>query len=295
MAANQHSERPALARAPSSASSNSKKEETEAAKPITTLTPYVNSTKPEDAEKSAGADLVRRAASNEAVDEAYNLAGEVAIEFTEEEERVVRRKTDWHVLPILTLVYFSQYLDKTLLNYASITGLPIKGTDYSNVSAAFYYGYLAFIYIQSFVAQKCNPAKYLGANVVLWGIVVACHAAAPSFAPFFALRFLLGGFESVVQPTLIMTVAAFYPKREQGKRIASFYMANGLTEIIGPLVAYGECRCRHRAISAHTELTVPAPFLQAPPSIPETVLGVKATPGACSTSSLAPPHLWSAS
>jgi hypothetical protein len=70
------------------------------------------------------------------VDEAYQVAGRVAITFSQEESNTVRRKIDWRVPVLCAAVYFSQFLDKTLLNYASITGLPIKGQEYNQVSAA---------------------------------------------------------------------------------------------------------------------------------------------------------------
>ena len=74
--------------------------------------------------------------SGEKLDEAFRVAGKVAMEYTEEESRAVRRKIDKRIPLLCAAVYFSQYLDKTLLNYASITGLPIKGQEYNQVSAA---------------------------------------------------------------------------------------------------------------------------------------------------------------
>jgi hypothetical protein len=32
----------------------------------------------------------------------------------------------------------------------------------------------------------------IGVNIIVWGIVLMCHAATHSFAAFFVLRFLLG-------------------------------------------------------------------------------------------------------
>lgn len=34
--------------------------------------------------------------------------------------------------------------------------------------------------------------RELGVNVVLWGIIMMCHAIPTTFGPFFALRILLG-------------------------------------------------------------------------------------------------------
>jgi MFS transporter, ACS family, allantoate permease len=43
-----------------------------------------------------------------------------------------------------------------------------------------------------YLSQKARLAKYLGANIVLWGIVMMLHAVPDSFGAFFALRLILG-------------------------------------------------------------------------------------------------------
>lgn len=43
-----------------------------------------------------------------------------------------------------------------------------------------------------YIAQKLRLGKYLGANVVAWGIVMMLLAVPNTFGPFFFLRLLLG-------------------------------------------------------------------------------------------------------
>lgn len=71
-------------------------------------------------------------------DEARKLAGDVRTIYTEEEQNAVRRKLDMRLLPLLSIVYLSQFLDKSTLNYSSILGLPITGSQYSLSALAFY-------------------------------------------------------------------------------------------------------------------------------------------------------------
>lgn len=119
--------------------------------------------------------------------------------------------------------------------------LPIKGEQYNLIVLAFYLGYLVFEIPQSIMAQrfKGGLAKYLGYNIVCWSCALTLHAASGKFAPFFVFRVLLGLFESVVSPVLIALVACFYAKNEQSKRIGAFYAMNGVTNIVGGLIAYG--------------------------------------------------------
>ncbi|KAF8591440.1 MFS general substrate transporter [Ramaria rubella] len=173
-------------------------------------------------------------------DEALQLVGaERTTVFSEEYNLKLRRKLDLLIPPICAAVYFTQFLDKTSLNYASIMGLPIKGQNYNLVSLAFYAGFLVWEFPTMFISQRTRIAKYLGGNVVLWGAILMLHAAAPSFRSFFALRFLLGMCESCVAPILILLISMFYKKSEQASRISWFYVMNGLTQIFGGFVAYG--------------------------------------------------------
>ncbi|GAA5827258.1 hypothetical protein JCM3770_003549 [Rhodotorula araucariae] len=165
-------------------------------------------------------------------DEGAKLAGEVALAYTEEEEKAVRRKVAARIVPILAAVYFSQFLDKNSINYSSVMGLPLKGENYN-------LGFFIAEIPQSILAQKFPMAKYLGANMVLWAVALCLHSASALFAPFFVFRILLGVFESVVSPILIAIVAAWFPKREQARVVGAFYSMNGVSAIVGGALAYG--------------------------------------------------------
>ncbi|KAH9853800.1 MFS general substrate transporter [Lenzites betulinus] len=173
-------------------------------------------------------------------DEALKLVGrERTTKFSEEYNRKLRRKLDFLIPPLCAAVYFTQFLDKTSLNYASIMGFPITGQRYNLVSLAFYLGFLVWEFPTVYISQKLRVAKYLGANIIVWGIILMCHAAATTFGQFFALRFLLGMCESCVAPILILIISMFYKKDEQGTRVSWFYVMNRLTQVFGGFVAYG--------------------------------------------------------
>lgn len=67
-----------------------------------------------------------------------------------------------------------------------------------------YMGVLVGEYPTNLLLQKLPVAKYLAVNVFCWGCVIACSAAAKNFASLMVVRFLLGVFESCVQPSFII-------------------------------------------------------------------------------------------
>jgi ACS family allantoate permease-like MFS transporter len=105
---------------------------------------------------------------------------------------------------------------------------------------------------------------YLGVNIMLWGVVLCCHAACTNYAGLAIVRTLLGAFESwyvfllptvalaiiltvntdvplwqSVAPILVLVIAMWYKKAEQGRRVSYFYVCNSLTQIFGGCLAYG--------------------------------------------------------
>ncbi|KAJ8502441.1 hypothetical protein ONZ45_g11757 [Pleurotus djamor] len=100
-------------------------------------------------------------------------------------------------------------------------------------------GFLVWEFPTVYIAQKLRLAKYLGANTVLWGMILMLHSVGTSFGAFFALRFLLGMLESCVAPLLILIISMFYKKNEQATRISWFYVMNSLTQVFGGFVSYG--------------------------------------------------------
>ena len=113
-----------------------------------------------------------------------------------------------HVLPFMLGTYFCQTLDKGTMGFASIMGIipdaGLEGNKFNWVGTVLYMGALVGEYPTNILIQKLPVGKYLAFNVGCWGAVVACSAAANNFPSLMVVRFLLGLFESVVQPAFIV-------------------------------------------------------------------------------------------
>lgn len=89
------------------------------------------------AQEKVGNVILKHADRNDADEALKVLEGEngEVIELTPEDERKLLRKIDWHIMPMLCIVYGLNYLDKTTVSYASIMGLKtdlnLVGQEYS--------------------------------------------------------------------------------------------------------------------------------------------------------------------
>ncbi|KAL4891783.1 allantoate permease [Aspergillus ambiguus] len=182
--------------------------------------------------------------SSDRVDLALNfLRSEEAVTFSEEEERRLVRKVDWMIVPMMLAVYYLQYQDKILINYASIMGFledtGMRTNQFSNLALVFYVSYLFFEFPTGYLMQRLPTAKYLGLNVTLWGLLTTLNCVAKNYPGLIALRVLLGCFESAVAPSLILITSMWYKRNEQPKRIGFWYLGTGMGSIIGAIVAFG--------------------------------------------------------
>lgn len=189
--------------------------------------------------------ILKHADRNDADEALKVLEGEngETIEMTPEEQRRLLRKIDWHLMPMLCLVYGLNYLDKTTVSYASIMGLKkdlgLTGQQYSWIGSMFYFGYLFWEYPTNRLLQRLPLGKWSAFNVVMWGLVLCCMAATDNFAGAMAVRFFLGVFEAAVTPGFALFTSQWYTKEEQGARTGIWFSFNGWGQILGGFVAYG--------------------------------------------------------
>lgn len=96
----------------------------------------------------------------------------------------------------MVFTYFLQALDKGTLSFTSIMQLPqdlnLQGQQYSWLTTCIYIAILIVEYPINWLVQRLPIAKFLGTCIILWGSILACHAAAQNFAGICALRTLLG-------------------------------------------------------------------------------------------------------
>ncbi|THC91863.1 hypothetical protein EYZ11_008685 [Aspergillus tanneri] len=137
--------------------------------------------------------------ADEAMVAFQELQGET-ITLDEATNRRLLRIIDWHIMPIMCVVYGMNYLDKTTLSYASVMGLK---TD---------------------LGLKGNEYQWLGIH---------------NFPGAVAIRFFLGVFEASVTPGFALLTSQWYTKKEQGSRVNIWFSFNGWGQILGGLVAYG--------------------------------------------------------
>lgn len=138
--------------------------------------------------------------------EAY--AGTTGTHIDDETNKKLFWTVNKRILACMLGTYFCQSLDKGTLGFASVMNIKadanLQGQDYSWLGTILYMGILVGEYPTNLLLQRLPVPKYLSANVFCWGVIIACSAATHNFGSLMAVRFLLGIFESCVQPAFII-------------------------------------------------------------------------------------------
>ncbi|KAF4556757.1 MFS-type transporter-like protein 16 [Elsinoe fawcettii] len=157
--------------------------------------------------------------------------------------RSLRRRIDWHIIPIMLFVYIIQFLDKVLLNYAAVMGinadLKLKGNNFADANTFTFVAILVAEFPTGYILNKVPAGKWLGINTILWGVSTAVVAATRNYTGLLISRIFLGIFEAAVGPCLILISSQYYERREQPMRFGFWYCGIGLGQIIGSLVSFG--------------------------------------------------------
>ncbi|CAK7202171.1 Allantoate permease [Sporothrix eucalyptigena] len=184
---------------------------------------------------------------DEALKAFAKLGGGEPIDVTQELDAATNarllRTIDWHLMPILCLVFGLNYLDKTSLSYASIMGLKVdlhlSGSEYNWLGSIFYLGFLVWEYPTNRLMQKLPLARYSATCVTLWGTVLCLLAVVKSWSAAMAIRFFMGLLEAASMPGFALISSQWYTHNEHNTRTGIYISSNGGGQIIGGLVAYG--------------------------------------------------------
>ncbi|KAK8192897.1 major facilitator superfamily domain-containing protein [Phyllosticta capitalensis] len=167
----------------------------------------------------------------------------VTPDWTEEEERAVRRKLDWHLVPILTFMYLFCFLDRANIGNAYIEGLRqdlnLRGHQFNWALTIFFVVFGICDIPSSVLMKRLGGGIWIPFLFIGFGFISLCTAFVKEFAGLMVARAVLGGFEGGVIPGFAFYLSVFYRRTELLFRISLFISSTGLAGAFGGLLASG--------------------------------------------------------
>ncbi|PSR77467.1 hypothetical protein PHLCEN_2v7898 [Hermanssonia centrifuga] len=149
----------------------------------------------------------------------------------------IRKKIDWHIMPLMCTLYWVQFMDKTTLGSSAILGIReathLTTNQYNWLGTIFYLSYLVFEYPQNLALQRFPVGKWMSLNIFIWGIALCSHAACKNFGGLFTVRLILGMCEGSITAGFMIVSSMFYTRTEQTLRVGYW------SQIISGFISFG--------------------------------------------------------
>jgi MFS transporter, ACS family, tartrate transporter len=146
------------------------------------------------------------------------------------------RKAALRFVPLLTIAYLFNYLDRTSLGFAALTmnkQLGLSPGQFGLAAGIFFAGYCTFEIPSNLMLYRFGARRWLARIMISWGIVSAATAFVVGPNSFYALRFLLGIAEAGFFPGVTFFLAAWFPTQFRTRMLAWFLVGIPLSSLIG--------------------------------------------------------------
>ncbi|KAI1175800.1 major facilitator superfamily domain-containing protein [Nemania sp. FL0916] len=158
-------------------------------------------------------------------------------------ERKLVRKIDFFILTFCCLSYFTNYLDRTNLNNAYVSGmkeeLGFVGDQLNQVQAAFTAGYVVGQIPANLSLHYVRPRIFFPVCMVVWAALTMVTASVHNPQSVAAIRFFQGIFEATTFVGTHYILGSWYTERELGKRSGIFTSSGLAGTLIGGYIQTG--------------------------------------------------------
>jgi MFS transporter, ACS family, tartrate transporter len=158
------------------------------------------------------------------------------------EQRTIR-KVSWRLLPLIVVIYFVAYVDRTNVSFAALTmnkDLGLSAYVFGWGAGIFFLGYFLFEVPSNIVLDKMGARIWIARIMITWGMVSGAMVFVTGPASFLTLRFLLGVAEAGFFPGMILYFTYWFPKAYRARVISALFIAvpgsNALASVISGAV-----------------------------------------------------------
>ncbi|ODQ81760.1 hypothetical protein BABINDRAFT_6413 [Babjeviella inositovora NRRL Y-12698] len=143
-----------------------------------------------------------------------------------QKERDLLRKIDWFVLSFVCLNYWINYLDRSNVANAYVSGmqedLHMVGNQYNIVNTCFTVGYVVGMIPNNLILLRVSPRYWLSICSMSWGLLTLGMYKVHSYQQICVIRFFQGLFEASTFVGTHLILGSWYTADELAKRTAIF-------------------------------------------------------------------------
>ena len=160
----------------------------------------------------------------------------------------VLSKAMWRLVPLLSLLYVVNILDRGNAGFARLTMEPdlkmgeltlnlgfgpfqVKAFDFA--FGLFYFGYLLFEVPSNLLLQRVGARRWISRILITWGVVSCATMFVKGTASFAIIRILLGIAEAGFFPGIVLYLTYWFPAKDRARVMALFMTGNAFAAVVG--------------------------------------------------------------
>jgi ACS family tartrate transporter-like MFS transporter len=146
------------------------------------------------------------------------------------------RKAALRFVPLLTIAYLFNYLDRTSLGFAALTmnkQLGLSPGQFGLAAGIFFLGYSVFEVPSNLLLYRFGARRWLARIMITWGLVSAATAFVVGPNSFYGVRFVLGIAEAGFFPGVTYFLAAWFPTQYRTRMLAWFLVGIPASSLVG--------------------------------------------------------------
>src|ERR1700691_3806866 len=145
-------------------------------------------------------------------------------------------KVAWRFLPVLTIAYFLNYLDRTSVGFAALTmnrDLRLTAYEFGWGAGLLFASYSIFEIPSNLILYRFGARRWIARIMITWGVVAAANPFVSGPNSFYIVRLLLGAAEAGFFPGITFFLAAWFPAQYRARVLAWFLVAIPLSSMVG--------------------------------------------------------------
>ncbi|KAK4195875.1 putative transporter [Triangularia verruculosa] len=167
----------------------------------------------------------------------------------EKEAQRINRKIDLYLLPLLSMLYLFNGLDRGNIGNAQTQGftddIGALPDDLNLAVSLFFITFVLFQMPSAAMGQWLGPSKWLPTMMLCWGLVTTIQAFILGKAALITTRLLIGVFEAGFYPTCIIYLGTFYSRFDLATRIGLFYGQYAIASAFSGALSYAIFQISH--------------------------------------------------
>ena len=145
-------------------------------------------------------------------------------------------KIAWRLLPLVTIAYVLDYMDRNNVGFAALTmnrEVGLSASQFGTGAGILFLSYCLFEVPSNVALHRFGTRVWLARIMITWGLVSAATIFVTGPKSWYLLRFLLGLAEAGFYPGVVFYLSTWFPAEYRTRMLVWFLLAIPISTVVG--------------------------------------------------------------